>query len=523
MIKPLKTVFFLIIVGTILAISVIALPEDGINVAGFKIHMPSFESMITKDSVSYADISDITKGLDNLDSLPDITQMIDVNNVDTNSANSAINDSIAAANAKPIKPISADALSLASTIHRIEFKDGDNSNLLKFYKKLNSANKTSVKIMHYGDSQLEGDRITSYIRNKLQKQYSGSGPGFLPALQPYNSYFSVDQSNEGNWKRYAVFGRKDTNVLHKKFGPLAAFSRFAPINNDSIFMDTANYTAAVIFEESKVAYSLVRSFQKVIIHYGNAKSPVNVKLTVDDVIVSETTLETNTSYSTYEYTLASLSKNLRIDFEGGDSPDIYGIDLKSVKGVSVDNIGMRGSSGTIFTKMDFEHLKTSYNDMEVQLFILQFGGNVMPYIKDTAQAVSYGRWFKNQLNTVKRARPDASFIVIGPSDMSYKEEDKFVTYPYLEVVRDELKKAAFKAGYGYWDMYQAMGGHNSMPSWVSAEPKLAGADYTHFTPKGAKLIANMFYNALMIEGIESKNNKVEKKIQTTDTIEKAAK
>jgi lysophospholipase L1-like esterase len=147
-------------------------------------------------------------------------------------------------------------------------------------------------------------------------------------------------------------------------------------------------------------------------------------------------------------------------------------------------------------------LQKAYNALDVQLFIMQFGGNVMPYIKDTAAAVNYGKWFYSQLTTLKSLRPNASLIVIGPSDMSYKEGENYVTYPYLEVVRDELRKATFKAGFAYWDMYEAMGGHNSMPSWVRSEPALAGSDYTHFTPRGAKLIANMFYNALMIESIK---------------------
>ena len=48
-------------------------------------------------------------------------------------------------------------------------------------------------------------------------------------------------------------------------------------------------------------------------------------------------------------------------------------------------------------------------------------------------------------------------------------------------------------------MYEGMGGYNSMPSWVNAEPELARPDYVHFSPRGAKLIANMFYNALIFE------------------------
>ena len=43
-------------------------------------------------------------------------------------------------------------------------------------------NRKSCRMIHYGDSQLEGDRITSYLRNRFQKIYGGSGPGFIPCL-----------------------------------------------------------------------------------------------------------------------------------------------------------------------------------------------------------------------------------------------------------------------------------------------------------------------------------------------------
>ena len=44
-----------------------------------------------------------------------------------------------------------------------------------------------------------------------------------------------------------------------------------------------------------------------------------------------------------------------------------------------------------------------------------------------------------------------------------------------------------------------MGGYNSMPSFVNADPALASTDYVHFTELGVNLVAEMFYNALMLE------------------------
>ncbi|HML84907.1 MAG TPA: hypothetical protein PKE52_07095, partial [Bacteroidales bacterium] len=44
------------------------------------------------------------------------------------------------------------------------------------HQKLNSS---GCRILHYGDSQIEGDRISGYIRNRLQGIYGGGGPGFI--------------------------------------------------------------------------------------------------------------------------------------------------------------------------------------------------------------------------------------------------------------------------------------------------------------------------------------------------------
>ncbi|MCK5856171.1 MAG: hypothetical protein KAG64_01705 [Bacteroidales bacterium] len=486
MIKPLKTVLFFLLAGLFLLPTVLFMPKDGIDVGPFTLKMLSLDDLLGKDTVEYADISNIVNLNIDMDSLPDITEIAKA----TIDSTSIIKDTIR-----------ADAKALAANVYRLQFPKGNKASLKKFFAALDglSTKKSLIRIMHYGDSQIEGDRISSYIRNKLQTKYGGNGPGLLPVKQPYDSYFSIKQSNVGNWSRYAIFGRKNPDVLHKSFGALAAFSRFAPISNDSIYKDSLLYQGEVIFEESNLAYGRVRKFQKVQVFYGNSNRSVAISLWVDGVEVAHDSLLANVDYARYTYTLASETKNLAIKFSGYDSPDIYGIALDAVSGISLTNIGMRGSSGTIFNKMEYGHLNKMYANLNVKLFILQFGGNVMPYIKDSTAAINYGRWFGSQLRTLKRMRPDASFVVIGPSDMSQKVKENYVTYGFLPLVRDELKKATFKAGFAYWDMYEAMGGHNSMPSWVNAEPALAGSDYTHFTPRGAKLIANMFYNALMIE------------------------
>jgi hypothetical protein len=49
----------------------------------------------------------------------------------------------------------------------------------------------SCRILHYGDSQLEGDRISGYLRQRLQAVFGGSGPGFIPIKQVVRFIFKI--------------------------------------------------------------------------------------------------------------------------------------------------------------------------------------------------------------------------------------------------------------------------------------------------------------------------------------------
>ena len=387
---------------------------------------------------------------------------------------------------------------MVQSIHKIEITDEGRDNLSRFFQNLKEGK--STRIMHYGDSQLEGDRITANFRNKLQNKFGGSGIGLRPAVQPYDFVFSAVQTNSVNWTRYPIYGSVDSLVEHNRYGVMGAFSRFAPLTFDSVpFQSTVLHQSELSISKSDISFNKTREYKRLKLFYGNSKSPVNLQVLVNGEAVFQAVLKENVDYDVITCDLPEATDNVVLKFSGYDSPDIYGIDLSDTDGVIVDNIALRGSSGTIFTQSDFQHSTKMYRDLNPGLFILQFGGNVMPYIKDQKAIDNYGRWFASQIKRIKQSCPNAAVIVIGPSDMSTKIKDKYVTYELLPAVVETLKQAALSTGSGYWDMYKAMGGYNSMPSWVTAQPELAAPDYVHFTPRGSTLISNMFYNAFMLE------------------------
>ena len=80
----------------------------------------------------------------------------------------------------------------------------------------------TYRVMHYGDSQIEMDRISSVLRQKLQEFFGGSGPNMSPAIQPVATISVSQHSN--NLHRYMVYG--DANrAPHNRYGVMSQFSQ----------------------------------------------------------------------------------------------------------------------------------------------------------------------------------------------------------------------------------------------------------------------------------------------------------
>ena len=73
--------------------------------------------------------------------------------------------------------------------------------------------------------------------------------------------------------------------------------------------------------------------------------------------------------------------------------------------------------------------------------------------------------------------------------MSTRIDGKMVTYPMVPYLDKKLQEMAQEEKIGYWSMYEAMGGKNSMVEWVGKG--LAGSDYVHFTRAGANKVGQM--------------------------------
>lgn len=357
------------------------------------------------------------------------------------------------------------------------------------------ANSEKLQVLHYGDSQIEGDRITRYFRNELQKRFGGFGPGLVPPVEVVPSS-AIKQRFEGDWKRYTIYGKKDTTVTHNRYGLMGTFASYDSTGG------------SLFFEPSNIAFSKVRKFTEIDLFYGAFGAGAEVAAYSGDSLIATKTIADSSGLGNLRWSLSSTPKELELRFNGGPV-ECYALQLEGAGGVQVSNIPMRGSSGTIFKKIDRPQMANHLRELAPKMILLQYGGNTVPYVTDSTKAENYGKWVSSQIRYLQSILPATAFILIGPSDMAHKVGDQFVTYEYLEPVRNALKEAAFANGCGFWDIYEVMGGRNSMEAWVNADPALAGADYVHFTPKGARKIGELFTKAFFDLEQESGELKME--------------
>lgn len=384
-----------------------------------------------------------------------------------------------------------------SKVQRIAYPEHKEAFITKLKSQLAS---NQCRIIHYGDSQLEGDRISAYVRNRLQGIYGGGGPGFIPIKQVYQQLSAKVTCSE-NWLRLAAFDPKTKKIDPQQYGTFTSLSRFTPVLDkplDSIKTDSLPIVKATInVGVSNRTYQNFKTFTKVGLHYGNVVMPTAIKVFNDDVLLQHDSLAADGNYHEYKISLQTPPENLRIELSSKISPDFYGVTLDDPSGISLDNVAMRGASGTVFAKLDGLNFAQMTKKLSPKVFIFQYGGNTMPYLKDSIGARNYCRYILSNINWVRKKAPDATVLFIGPSDMTTSKDGVLFTYPLLPYLNEQLKATCLKNNIAYWDMFKAMGGENAMEYWV--EQDMAASDYTHFTAKGTKVISELFFTALYLD------------------------
>ena len=339
----------------------------------------------------------------------------------------------------------------------------------------------SVRILYYGDSQLEGDRITDYLRKELRRKYGGTGPGLLsPTLLTAYTRTAWVRSSP-NWERYNVLSYRDNEIDHRRLGPRMEVSRYTLSGSDTTEA-WIKVSPSASADSSAAAYNMLRLL------YGNLSDSVRVSLFEDRKHKLDAWMVPAARITELKLPLSQPS-SIEIRFAGTASPDIYGLSIESSHGLQVDNISLRGSAGYEFTAIDAENLRESYKLLDPDLIILHFGLNVVLNIREDYSY--YRNRIYKQLMHIRELAPGADLLLVGVSDMAQMDSSGIRSYPNLHAITGAQKEAADSAGVYFWDARVAMGGEDAALKWHDNDPPLMANDYTHLSYEGGHKFAGL--------------------------------
>ncbi len=172
---------------------------------------------------------------------------------------------------------------------------------------------------------------------------------------------------------------------------------------------------------------------------------------------------------------------------------LYGLSFDSRRVYMWIIYPIRGYSGLYFQRMHEDILERSETP-KYDLVVLQYGGNITnPKIRNYD---NYKTAMTKTIKHLKNALGEVPILLISVQGRSIKDGTGYKTSPDIPLLVKAQNEVAAETGCAFWNLYEAMGGYNSMLSFAQQNPPLAGKDYTHFTRRGADKIAELLLEYL---------------------------
>lgn len=375
--------------------------------------------------------------------------------------------------------------SLLQAIDLLSFEFNGKNQLEEFFSQLSESNKELIRIWYYGDSQIEGDRITQDLRKLFQQKLGGSGMGYLP-ISNVATYYNLELGSQSDWKKFNCFQDRKKGVF-LGFGGIG----YAPKSADS---NSFNYLNLKIFKDLKYEHLhlLGLSENTPTIEWKQKESdPWNRVFMIDNHgrFLFNAKIDPSPIYGKIQLRCKGYKLALHGFLLEGQS-----------KGVQVDNLGIRGHSGNGLKEIPNEVLTESLKKLNTKLIVFHYGNNVVPYLKsDEGSKKWLMKTYREVFDKYRKIDPTGSFLLIGPGDMGRIKGGEEVPYESAAVLNGYMKELAKEYNMAYFDFYEFMQKDGGISGWK--EKGWASLD-GHLSPRGqlkfAKKLTSEIFDAYSI-------------------------
>ena len=360
--------------------------------------------------------------------------------------------------------------------------------LAHFFENLKT--KKKIRIAWFGDSMVEGDLITQDLRYLLQRKYGGAGVGIVPITSNTAGFRqTVRHTFSDNWQQKSILDNTFVNGFPGITGHV--FMPQVYQQNDTLNTSTNNYSWVNFKGCNRRGLD---KFYNARLYYGKSDKENQVSISINNGKQRLVKLTGEKAVNVFDVEEKDPFSEIKFTFINQSNLPVYAVSLESDSGVVVDNLSFRGNSGMPLTKIPYDVLNGFNEINEYDLIILQYGMNA---VSSTNTDYSwYKRGLSRMVKHIMLSFPNTSILFVGVPDKGYNQDGTYITDPGVPFVVEAEKQMAQENGIAFWNLFDAMGGYNSMVKWANADTSLANKDYTHFNFRGASKVAKLLYNQI---------------------------
>ncbi len=347
--------------------------------------------------------------------------------------------------------------------------------LLEKLERLIVTGEGRVNVVHIGGSHIQAGTFSGRMRNRLQQANGdmNAGWGFM---FPYR--ISRTNSPFGYYIRYSGGWQSCRNIERKKS------SRPLGVGGISATTKAPSAELTILLEDEN---ELDYSFNKVKVFCNYESSKYNVS--IDSSLITKQVCGDGFIEFDLNGHVDSLTLHIKRKAVASEGFALFGITTeKAPNGIVYNSIGVNGAHVPAFLRCQL--FEKQMEQLQPDLVILGLGINDA-YGRNFSQK-RFEAHYAELIGKIREAAPNTAIILTTNND----------SYLYRRYVNKNGKKVeesmfnlSHKYGTGVWDMFEVMGGLNSIVLWEKNH--LARHDKIHFTREGYMLLGDLFFAAFM--------------------------
>ncbi len=331
----------------------------------------------------------------------------------------------------------------------------------------------AVRVSWYGDSVVATDAIPGRLRTRLQAALGDGGPGFVALVPPHRfvGHEAITRGSSGNWATHAISTLQVADGLYGAGGATAEG-------------DDARATI-------KLVAGTVTNLD---LHYLTQPRGGSVVITADGTEVVRADTRADAKEAKYAAaTLKDGASTFKIEITG--RVRTFGLQLENPRGAVVDNLGIVSVNVKSFANHNPASFEAGLAHRGADLIMIMIGANEAQWLGPSDRDTKlYQANYEKVLGPLRKARPEASCLVVSPTDQAEAKDGGYPSRPVMPVLVDAQRRAAHATGCAFFSTYDWMGGKGSAEKWF--RKGLVGTDFQHLSHKGANKLADAVFDAL---------------------------